>query len=444
LEQAAATLEAERALARRAGLLLTPAEMRARLAVPPDEDADPFYRAFGRLWEAAPSVDKTRRGETLNRILGGQFAPPAGPPFTNGIGKPERVTSPDRADLARALIVECADLLAVARQAAARPRSRVRVRWGAPTDVALADITRHTFKRNAARLLAADAVASGYDDRLDRAVDALRACVQIERHVGQEPILLGELVRSAIGEYAHKAFEQVIKSRAGQPDALETLGRLNSSLAYQPDPRELLPGELFFALGAVQSEATLRKALVETYEFETREPDEQKFDRRLAREPLALVRAALEARVLAYFRTVQDALGRAGSDLLAQRRAVEAVAERETAYPLAKAPSRRYSRDVAWWSDILVLGLARTVTRTRLRGALVAVLLDHARTGDWPNALPGAAATLVDPFDNRPLRYRRTPNGFRVWSVGVNDKDDGGVTTRDANGAPRDLAVTYP
>jgi hypothetical protein len=41
-----------------------------------------------------------------------------------------------------------------------------------------------------------------------------------------------------------------------------------------------------------------------------------------------------------------------------------------------------------------------------------------------PRYLPSVPA---DPFDGKPLRYRREGTGFRLWSIGPDRKDDGGV-----------------
>jgi hypothetical protein len=45
-----------------------------------------------------------------------------------------------------------------------------------------------------------------------------------------------------------------------------------------------------------------------------------------------------------------------------------------------------------------------------------------------PKYLP---SVLIDPYDGKPLRYRKLQKGFKVWSVGGNRKDDGGVKVRD-------------
>lgn len=57
------------------------------------------------------------------------------------------------------------------------------------------------------------------------------------------------------------------------------------------------------------------------------------------------------------------------------------------------------------------------------------------RLADVPAALlPGGVS--IDPFDGKPLRYRRTADGVVVYSVGEDCKDDGGAIT-DAGGRHR-------
>jgi hypothetical protein len=59
--------------------------------------------------------------------------------------------------------------------------------------------------------------------------------------------------------------------------------------------------------------------------------------------------------------------------------------------------------------------------------ALLAALLMRARTGKIPASIRDIPGDWVDPFDGKPLRVRQTGPWFRVYSVGPNLKDDGGV-----------------
>ena len=57
----------------------------------------------------------------------------------------------------------------------------------------------------------------------------------------------------------------------------------------------------------------------------------------------------------------------------------------------------------------------------------VAAVQHRAEHGRWPEEPPLA---LVDPFTGTPMRYEVEGDTLRIWSVGRNLKDDGGVSAR--------------
>jgi hypothetical protein len=78
-----------------------------------------------------------------------------------------------------------------------------------------------------------------------------------------------------------------------------------------------------------------------------------------------------------------------------------------------------------------------TVT-ARLRAARVAIAVERFRLarGQLPRTLAdldpfGLRAMPIDPFNGRPLRYKRLPSGYTVYSVGENRGDDGADQTRN-------------
>lgn len=83
-----------------------------------------------------------------------------------------------------------------------------------------------------------------------------------------------------------------------------------------------------------------------------------------------------------------------------------------------------------------------------LETAMTALAVERHRLGR--GRLPDALGQLVpdylaavpeDPFDGRPLRYRRTDRGFVVYSVGEDGRDDGGKPRRPvARGKPHAAA----
>jgi hypothetical protein len=57
---------------------------------------------------------------------------------------------------------------------------------------------------------------------------------------------------------------------------------------------------------------------------------------------------------------------------------------------------------------------------------------------EWPVSLDALvpaelAAVPIDPFDGHPLRFRRLPDGFVVYSVGPDETDDGGNLAEGGN-----------
>jgi hypothetical protein len=86
--------------------------------------------------------------------------------------------------------------------------------------------------------------------------------------------------------------------------------------------------------------------------------------------------------------------------------------------------------------------------RAHLRCAVVMLAAERYRRvkGRWPNALtdlvPDFLATApLDPFDGNPLRYRLTDQGVVIYSVGPDEKDNGGRFDKDARRSDRDLAL---
>jgi len=75
----------------------------------------------------------------------------------------------------------------------------------------------------------------------------------------------------------------------------------------------------------------------------------------------------------------------------------------------------------------------RSNVRRQLGELLLAVEQFRQRTGRYPESLSQLAAaepelTVIDPFAAAPLTYEVRDNGFTIYSIGVNRKDDGGKT----------------
>jgi hypothetical protein len=86
--------------------------------------------------------------------------------------------------------------------------------------------------------------------------------------------------------------------------------------------------------------------------------------------------------------------------------------------------------------DRLFDRVTETHALQRVTEVALALRLYRKEHGRYPEDLQALAPKFLpsvpsDPYDGKPLRYRKLQKGFKVWSVGGNRKDDGGVKVWD-------------
>jgi hypothetical protein len=77
----------------------------------------------------------------------------------------------------------------------------------------------------------------------------------------------------------------------------------------------------------------------------------------------------------------------------------------------------------------------RSVGMNRAMQAALACERYRLARENWPESLDALvpeylAAVPVDPFDGKPIRFQRIPEGIKVWCIGEDAKDDGGDVLR--------------
>jgi hypothetical protein len=97
-------------------------------------------------------------------------------------------------------------------------------------------------------------------------------------------------------------------------------------------------------------------------------------------------------------------------------------------YPLAEVSIDTY--------DPLLNRVTDTHALQRVTMTALALRLYRKENGRYPENLQQLVpkylpSVPIDPYDGKPLRYRKLQKGFKVWSVGGNRKDDGGVKVQD-------------
>jgi hypothetical protein len=272
--------------------------------------------------------------------------------------------------------------------------------------------------RNGARHLALESVERTESGRPDEAAEALWAALRVGHALRREPVLASCLVRMACDALAVTYIEHLVSR--GRPSAPK-LEKLESALRAEADPKMM---ERLFIVQRCWS--------MDSYKENFLKPGGRGFDALGFPVPLAfrlIPRTYLKADMVEYI------------DLMNQY-----VAAAKKPYPQSCLEGTRIGGKIdeqipRYYIIICRMNLpalGRVFTEAqrhmaRLESARVALaaLRYKAKSGRLPDKLGDLApdfldAVPLDPFDGQPLRYLRDANGFVIYAVGENGKDDGG------------------
>lgn len=289
--------------------------------------------------------------------------------------------------------------------------------------------------RQAARLLALEAIERTESGKADDAADSLFACLRAGEALRQEPILVSTLVRIAITTTAANQAERWASRAKPTPAAL---ARLQAAFAAAADARMIdnaMVGERCFGIDAYQTHvlaADRRKMLAALGEGDPPFP--------LA---VNLIPRAYFKMDMCHYLDIMN----------------HYVASARKPYPenfLAGARISRQQLDAKIprhyvVARVILPALAGVFTagqqhmaRCESARTALAALRYRAKHGRLPAALADMVPEFIpavppDPFDGQPIRYRAEAAGLTVYSVGENLKDDAGATEQPPGGKPLDI-----
>jgi hypothetical protein len=278
------------------------------------------------------------------------------------------------------------------------------------------------------------------NDEKQAANDVLMT-LALARSLKAEPVLISQLVRSAGVSLAVDALNQVVNRTTLSPESLTKLSKAFQSMEDYDARGEgfsrSMAGELAMHLALLNNPAKLVRDL--STASATDAPEEQ---RHRMIEYLKQARSLKEEHD--YLETTFQQLLSARKEAFPGRLKVVSDLIRQR---VTEATDRGLLLNV-WLSD----GLDKHVNRearclANLRLAMTAVALEQFRAAHnnrYPAGLSELtpdylAATLMDPFDGQPLRYRKQDAGYVLYSIGWDLKDDGG---KPMNGKGGDIVFT--
>src|SRR5262249_33302997 len=160
-------------------------------------------------WDQLPKEERDPRDTSLMRVISG------------------KADDTDRRRAGEALAA-WTTLASLAEQIAARSRCDFALEWEKAPEL---PFPPYTPMRAVARLLAAKAVLAGEEDRNQEAFAALEAAGHVERHIGEEPVLLSLLVQRAVEDTVSQAFVQIVKAHGDGLDLLRMAAAADGHLS---------------------------------------------------------------------------------------------------------------------------------------------------------------------------------------------------------------------
>jgi hypothetical protein len=296
--------------------------------------------------------------------------------------------------------------------------------------------------KGAIAVLTSEAILHVSDGEIPQAIDAFVAARRLTDSISQEPVLISQLVHVAGWKIICKRLEWTLNAANLTPEQLELLQKMLADAEEGAFYRGLV-GEQ--ATGcAVFHDPKWQQALF--FDFNSaaaNKPDRSgQFKTQLL---IGLLKTS------GFFKKDKAFYLHAMSNNVAITRLP--VCERFTASqnsPAPLPPSKFYIL-----SSMLLPALGKAASRdadrtANVRVAETAVAVERYRRAN-SNTVPDDLMQLVpawipaipcDPFDGKPLRFKKRPQGYIVYSVGSDQQDDGG-TEYDRNNRNARSDVTF-
>ncbi|HJT32636.1 MAG TPA: hypothetical protein VJ783_11390 [Pirellulales bacterium] len=276
--------------------------------------------------------------------------------------------------------------------------------------------------RIGARLLALESVVAAHRGQPDAAVDSIVAMFAVARSLEQEPVLISQLVRMALGGMARQRIQWLL-SAATLDDG--QLARLDAELAasdYQKPLRQGLLGERVIGIVGFENPETLGgEAVIGRL---TGSSDQAMYLERMNEMIAAADKSGPERK--------------AAIELAEMRlRQLAGTTSARLKYPLTLLllPALSAAADAATRNEAErdATRVAVAFERFRLREGRLPEKLDEL-VPDFLGSVPS------DPYGGGPLHYRADETEYLVYSVGPNGIDDGGQSDPSSS-QPVDLVV---
>ena len=409
-----AALARERIAAQKEDIAVFPAQLNPPLP-PDDQNAAPLYEKLAALRRAKP-LGLPRYAQPLDA---------------------HHTYTPEQLARVQQVVETRQDIFTLLYQAADKPQCVFARDWA--QDALAPPFPQYAGLRESARELKTESILLAEQGRYAEAVTSQARGYRLAEHTASDRTLMAYLVAVAMDEITLSGMQDIL-TLAGPNAAVDAqVAQALTGHGARLSLADALRGEPAIADGGF----TLIGRGDFVLALNTLKPGTEPIPSRSKTAPTsnekqfyADILAAAEANYLHQMRAViraADTQGDAAAFALATQ-----AAQTPTNDPVQQFTRLLWPFQYDILNDLPVRdAMSREITR-----AAAAVLAERAKTGTYPDALPG---TFRDPYTNKPLGYRREgTDGFVVYSAGPDGKGDGGRPGDSANYAEARYRFRYP
>jgi hypothetical protein len=391
-----------------------------RTAVPPAENAalrlDEIVARLPKDWPASQRVSPD--------------APPDSPNLLDAVSDLDPVVrlSDEQAKALRAELEKAQAALLAARGLAQLRGGRYPA--CSAGDLVLGKTSTFENPRRVALLLKLDALVAAHDQKQDAALAASRGQLITGRAVGDDPMIIAQLVRMACRTMAWTSIARTLAQGVASEAALQEAQTLLEEEEAQP--------LLLYALRGERASGHEHMKWMEGADIQQAPGVPPNTNSFLGRLSLRLSGGWLLGNHATLLDLMNEAVEIAKLPAETQRQRYRELDER-----VKTMTASRMEFTTLLLPAVLKVAEASLRSRAELRCAAVALAAERYRLahGSWPESLEQLtprflAKVPLDPFDGKPLRYRRLADGVVVYSVGLDGKDNGGQVDRKRTAAP--------
>ncbi len=397
-----------------------------RLALEELDRKDPGWR-LEEIEAARREVPDAENGGLIAREVSRRTPKGLPPPSTDVFFKvpPPEMYSAEAFARLEAELKPLEPALDLARRLAWFPYGRLRLERARNPIVTL--MPEQQEVRRVTNLLALDARRHAQAGHMPEAIRSCQAALNGARTLGDEPLIISQLIRIACGAVACQTVERTLAQGEPDPKDLEELQKL-LELEDSHDP---------LAIALRGERAALHRVfeLVESGELSVKDLIARPGAAPSLQDRFLLALSVVRAEHPLFLSLMTRHIEAASLPLHEQ-----AAAERDFEAELKALKERPWNAPLTLelMPAIRPFGDASRRYHANVRCLLAAVAAERYRRaeGHWPAALQELAPRFLadvplDPYDGKPLRYRKLTDGVIVYSVGPDGTDDGGHFDRE-------------